>query len=549
MFRTALATIVLAATVAAACSGSASGAFPGNNGLIAFVNDRNGTPSIYAMDSDGTNIQRLVPNMPQGSYAAASPDGKKIVFSVRIESGSTYSFELWTMDADGSHARRFLARVSDRPYAATWSPDGKKIAYYLDDSLWVVNANSHGAREITGADFSNAAPSWSRKNLIAFDRAGSIWVVNPKSGQERRVGPGSQPSWSPDGTKLAYVAVPQSGVLNDIYVMRADGRGSKRLTRTPNSNEDQPAWSSGGRWIVFTGKQGVYVMRSRGGRSRVVAAKGIQPSWTRGDVLYTRRTPRWSGFVLRTDLSGKHAKWLLRPRVDAGPTWSPDGSQLAFTRDDVLSLVDAYGGTPRSIGLKGADPAWSPDGQRLIVASGLDLVIVNADGSEPTPLGLKLDPEKYTQVSEPDWTAKGTNAGVDTIAFVATSTSGIKSIFVVELLTKTLELESKTPTELNLGCETVGASSPNWSPNGTQLAFACDQSIALSNSDGSNLSPLGSADNATLAWSPDGQRIVFSRQFGDHWAQLQIMNSDGTVPTELGTGPGSSDQPDWQPLP
>jgi len=549
MFRTALATTILAATVAATCSGSARGAFPGNNGLIAFVNDRNGTPSIYAMNSDGTNIQRLVPNEPQGSYAAASPDGKKIVFSVRIASGSTYSFELWTMNANGSHADRFLAAASDRPYAATWSPNGKKIAYYRDDSLWVVNASSHGAREITGADFSSAAPSWSRKNLIAFDRAGSIWVVNPKSGQERRVGPGSQPSWSPDGTKLAYVAVPQSGVYNDIYVRRANGSGSKRLTRTPNVNEDQPAWSSGGRWIVFTGKQGVYVMRSGGGSSRLVAAKGMQPSWARGDVLYTRRTPRWSGFVLRTDLSGKHTKWLLRPRVDAGPTWSPDGSQLAFTRDDVLSLVDAYGGTPRSIGLTGADPAWSPDGQRLIVASGLDLVIANADGSEPTPLGLKLDPEKYTQVSEPDWTANGSSAGVDTIAFVATGASGIRSIFVVDLLTKTLKLKPKSATELNLGCETVGASSPNWSPNGTQLAFACDQSIALSSSDGSNLDPLGLADNATLAWSPDGQRIVFSRQFGDHWAQLQIMNSDGTVPTEFGTGPGSSDQPDWQPLP
>ncbi len=549
MFRTALATTILAATVAATCSGSARGAFPGNNGLIAFVNDRNGTPSIYAMNSDGTNIQRLVPNEPQGSYAAASPDGKKIVFSVRIASGSTYSFELWTMNANGSHADRFLAAASDRPYAATWSPNGKKIAYYRDDSLWVVNASSYGAREITSADFSSAAPSWSKKNLIAFDRAGSIWVVNPKSGQEYRVGPGSQPSWSPDGTKLAYVAVPQSGVYNDIYVRRANGSGSKRLTRTPNVNEDQPAWSSGGRWIAFTGKQGVYVMRSGRGSSRLVAAKGMQPSWARGDVLYTRRTPRWSGFVLRTDLSGKHTKWLLRPRVDAGPAWSPDGSQLAFTRDDVVSLVDAYGGTPRSIGLKGADPAWSPDGQRLIVASGLDLVIANADGSEPTLLGLKLDPEKYTQVSEPDWTANGSSAGVDTIAFVATGTSGIRSIFVVELPTKTLKLKSKTATELNLGCETVGASSPNWSPNGTQLAFACDQSIALSSSDGSNLDPLGLADNATLAWSPDGQRIVFSRQFGDHWAQLQIMNSDGTVPTEFGTGPGSSDQPDWQPLP
>lgn len=551
MFRTALATIFLAVMAATIYAVSASGAFPGTNGLIAFVNDRNGTPSIFVMEGDGANIERLVPNKPQGSYAVTSPDGKKIAFSVRIVASSTYSFELWTMNADGSHAGRFLSQASDRPYAATWSADGRKIAYYRDGNLWVVNANGHGAREITDADFENAAPSWSKRGLIAFDRAGSIWVVNPKSGKELRVGPGSQPSWSPNGVKLACVTVPKGGINNDISVMWLKRPVSKRLTRTPNINEVQPTWSSGGRFIAYTGKQGVYVMKSDGKKPRLVVAKGQQPSWANGErrLLYTRRTARWNGFVYRSDRNGKHTRWLLRPRVDASPTWSPDGSRLAFTRDGVLSLVDAYGGDPSSLGLKGIDPAWSPDGERLVIASELDLVIANADGSEPTPLGLDLDPMEYTRVSDPDWSSSVTNPGTGSIAFVATSVSGIRSIFVIELQTKALKLKSKSPTELILGCSTVGADSPSWSPKGTQIAFACDQSIALSNSDGSNLSPLASADNATLAWSPDGQRIVFSRQFGDHWAQLHIMNSDGTVPTEYGTGPGSSDQPDWQPLP
>jgi Tol biopolymer transport system component len=281
---------------------------------------------------------------------------------------------------------------------------------------------------------------------------------------------------------------------------------------------------------------------------RLVAAKGLQPSWAKGKsaLVYTRRTSRWNGFVLRTDLSGKHTRWLLRPRLDASPMWSPDGTQLAFTRDGVVYLEDADGGVPRSTGLRGSNPAWSPDGEHLVVASGLDLLIANADGSEPISLGLELDSAKFTRVSEPAWSLD--KANVNSIAFVATNASGIRSIFVFELIAKTLKVKLSSLTQLPLGCDTIGASSPSWSPNGSRIAFACDQAIASADGDGRNLSPLGSAESATLAWAPDGSQIVFSEQSGDQPAQLFVMNSDGTVPSQLDVAAGSSDQPDWQPL-
>jgi TolB protein len=548
MFRTALTTTFLAAVAVTICAGSASGAFPGSDGKIAFVNDRNGSPSIFTMGADGTNVERLVPNQPQGGFTSPSPDGKTVLFSVRVATKPALSYELWTMNAGGTHIRRFLSQSSDRPYASTWSPDGRRIAFYGSSGLWIMGANRSGARQIADADFSGGAPSWSRRGLIAFDRAGSIWVVNPKVGKERLVGPGSQPSWSPDGRMLAYVTVPKGSANNDVFVMRADGSGRTQLTSTSSINETQPAWSPGARWIAFVGKSGVYVMKSNGKSARLVAANGLQPGWIKGEsgLVYTRRTSSWNGFVYRTDLSGKHTQWLLRPRVDASPMWSPDGTQLAFTRDGVVYLEDAEGGNPRSTGLKGSDPAWSPDGTNLVVASGLDLVIANADGSDPTPLGLTLDSAKYTRLSEPDWSLN--KANVNSIAFVATGISGIRSIFVDQLNDKTLKAKAVSPTQLSLGCDTIGASSPSWSPSGKSIAFACDQAIASADGDGSNLSPLGSAENATLAWAPDGSQIVFSDQSGDQPAQLFVMNSDGTVPSQLDVGAGASDQPDWQPI-
>ena len=466
MFRTALATTSLVAAAVMICSGSANGAFPGSDGKIAFVNDRNGTPSIFTIDADGTNVERLVPNRPQGGFTSFSPNGKSVLFSVRVATKPLSTYEFWSMKANGTHVGRFFTQISNRPYTSTWSPNGRKIAFFGRNGIWVINVDRTGAREIADADFSGAAPSWSKRGLIAFDRAGSIWVVNPKTGKERLVGPGSQPSWSPDGRRLVYVAVPQNGVDNDIFVMRSSGSGRKRLTATSRINETQPAWSPGGRWIAYTGKKGVYAMRSNGKKARLVAAKGLQPSWTKGKraLVYTRRTFRWSGFVLRTDLSGKHTRWLLRPRYDASPMWSPDGSQLAFTRDGVVYLEDADGGVPRSTGLKGSDPAWSPDGEHLVVASGRDLVIANADGSEPISLGLKLDSAKFTRVSEPDWSLNKANSSsnLSPIAFVATNASGIRSIFVVQLNEKKLKTKPSSLEQLPLGCDTIGASSPSW---------------------------------------------------------------------------------------
>jgi Tol biopolymer transport system component len=540
MLRTALAVLTSAAIVVTVGASAARGSFPGASGKIAFVNDRDGTPSIYTMNADGAEIGRLVPNQPQGAFPAWSPGGQAVLFSVLVASQPEPQYELWTMGATGNAIHRFLPGQSSDPISSTWSPDRKKIAFYRNDYLWIVNVDRTGIRRLTRADFSDGAPSWSRGGQIAFDRDGSIWVVDVRTGAERSLVSGSEPSWSPDGRRLLFVATPSGTANNDVFVMRANGSGRHQLTATAAEDETQPAWSPNGLWVAYSTKRGVYAMRPNGDSPRLVTAKGWQASWApkSSKLVYAQQTGRWDGLLFRVDLSGKHKKQLLRPRLDASPRWSPGGERLAFSRDGVVYLVNADGSDLHSIGMKGSDPAWSPYGNKIAVSSGLELVVAGEDGIAPTRLHLNLDPAHYQSVSEPDWSPDGTK-----IAFVATETSDTRDIFVVGLAV------GAPVVRLPLECGSNGASSPTWSPSGVFLGFNCDQSIAVAQANGKNLVPIGSGLDSMLAWSPDGTQIVFSDQSDEHIEQLFVMNSDGAVRSQLDTGPGASDQPDWQSIP
>jgi Tol biopolymer transport system component len=424
--------------------------------------------------------------------------------------------------------------------ASTWSPDGTKIAFYEDGYLWLTDAKHVFTRRLVRADFADAAPSWSRRGRIAFDRGGGIWTTNVRGTVVRRLKNGGEPSWSPDGRRVAFSATPPGGENNDIYVMRADGSGRHRLTATKAANEGQPSWSPNGRWISYSGKKGIYLIRSNGTKNRLFIEKGRQAGWSPGSnaLVFAQRTPAWDGLIFRIDLNGKNKRQLLKPKVDAGPMWSPNGDRLAFTRGGIVNVVNANDRTSvHSIGLRGSDPAWSPDGSLIVVGSGSQLEVSNSDGSGSATIPLELDYESYVRVSEPDWSPDGSK-----IAFVATEASGTRDLFLVSPT-------GSSPTRIPVGCGSLGATSPSWSPDGNWLVFNCEGSIAIAHPDGSLLTPLTSGQNATIAWSPDGSQIAFSEQTDEEPAQLFVVNADGSVRQQLTTGPGASDEPDWQPHP
>jgi len=87
---------------------------------------------IYLMNGDGTNPRRLTENTDFDGFPALSPDGRRIVFDSnrrRVAGEPFNTSDLFVMSADGT-AQTLLTRGS----SATWSPDGRKIAFHASAS-------------------------------------------------------------------------------------------------------------------------------------------------------------------------------------------------------------------------------------------------------------------------------------------------------------------------------------------------------------------------------------------------------------------------------
>jgi len=150
---------------------------------IAFQTTRHGKEEIYVMNSDGTNETRLTNNPAVDLCLSWSPDGKKIAFaSKRDDDPNSEIFygdsEIYVMNADGSNQTR-LTNDPSFDMAPSWSPDGKKIAFYSlrndvspekDESQWwyemnaeiyVMNADGSEQKNITNNPAYDGYPFWS----------------------------------------------------------------------------------------------------------------------------------------------------------------------------------------------------------------------------------------------------------------------------------------------------------------------------------------------------------------------------------------------------
>jgi len=256
-----------------------------------------------------------------------------------------------------------------------------RIVFDNHDDVWAINADGTGLTKLTDSAGYDFDATWSPDGaLIAFrsERSGDpeIWVMNADGTEQHRLTAGLSPAWSPDGSQIAYAGPgdipcpPGTGLeCSGLSIMNADGSGQHRVPNTDGG--EYPSWSPDGTRIAFnsnlTGDHVMYIVQPDG--SNLVDLSAVGEGW----------------------------------QVD----WSPDGRLILFTssRDYTDNYTDVYVMRPdgsdvrRLTKQRAYTPAWSPDGTH-IVFSAPGLFVMNADGTGVTALPTS----QLGETSLPDWT-------------------------------------------------------------------------------------------------------------------------------------------------
>lgn len=379
----------------------AAGAFPGDNGKIAFESSRDGQPEIYVMSADGSGQTRLTTSSAS-AHAAWSPDGSQIAFMSSRDGNE----EIYVMDSDGSNQVRLTTTAAIELQPA-WSPDGTQIAFGRDpdgndetSEIHVMNADGSGQVSLTTGAY-EYHPAWSPSgNKIAFvsNRDGSfqIYAMNPDgSGQAPLTTTTARevdPAWSPDGTRIAFVSNRDGN--NEIYVMNANGSGASRLTNHIAS-DTVPAWSPDGSKITFAsnrdGNSEIYVMNADGsGQTRLTIfnATDTSPDWQPVG-------PSSSGAVDATVTVPGSAACLELDTTSVDFGIAPLGSRLVAGSPQIQ--FRNCGGVDETVFVRGTDAtgpgaAWKLVDFTTCADSGM--------GVDEYGLALRLTPEFNLQLSD-----------------------------------------------------------------------------------------------------------------------------------------------------
>jgi eukaryotic-like serine/threonine-protein kinase len=338
------------------------------------------------------------------------------------------------------------------------------------------------------------------------------------------------PAWSPDGTRLAYVA--EVDGFRQLFVRTLATGEEHRVTHGPR-DDIQPAWSPDGARLVFV---------------RATADSGkLAPSDING--WYFEGGDVWSVDVG----SGREAPLVSNA---FGPAWSPDGARLAFDASWAgprrIWISDGAGRNPRQLtsdsseAVIHAGPRWSPDGRRLVFR--------RIDKTDSDIMTAEVASDATTRVThdastdlDPTWSRDGR-----WIYFASNRGGGIN---VWRIAVGADGRAAGQPRQLTTGAGDDVEPVP--APDGHRLAFAVRGlnadlwQLPVSPETGAAAGPpapvvVSTREESRGAWSPDGRMIAFN---SDRQGEMNIWLRDlgSGADRRVTSGPGGDYQPSWAP--
>jgi Tol biopolymer transport system component len=241
----------------------------------------------------------------------------------------TGRFEIYRMRQDGTGVRRLSHRgANTNSLFSDWSPDGR----------WIAFDSQHAEATV------------------------ELFVMSRNGDQQRQVTHGGSfngdPSFSPDGSRLVFERVPNSGCCFNLYSIRLDGSGLRKLTHfTRETFASEPEYSPDGRLIAFMkfppggSKSALFVMRASGGGVHRVTRQWLDaghPSWSPDGsrIVFNDKFTQAVGdvFTIRPDGTGLQRLTFVQEggRADFRPDYSPDGTKIVFNHLALSGVISVW---------------------------------------------------------------------------------------------------------------------------------------------------------------------------------------------------------------